>query len=285
MGRATLFLLCLTLYLILGMALGYWLAPLSKQVVFSAPIENDKPLLDSQHITFPSFAHLPILPREKPLPFYQKGVKNSFYAKKAPSLKEPRVSFVIIKMGLNRPLMQEIIKKVPTHFTLSFSIDAQELEKQMALARENGFETWLDLPIKDIEKADVGSYALSNGSETFYNMKMLENLWALPVPTVGWVANNFISDSLQAFFENTTYVLAAQKPCSSCLSGFSVEKDISITALTTLLEQVREKAIQSGQAILFIPPEKPILATVVRFVNQHKELNYVPLSNQNGGLQ
>lgn len=285
MGRATLFLLCLTLYLILGMALGYWLAPLSKQVVFSAPIENEKPLLDSQHITFPSFAHLPILPREKPLPFYQKGVKNSFYAKKAPSLKEPRVSFVIIKMGLNRPLMQEIIKKVPTHFTLSFSIDAQELEKQMALARENGFETWLDLPIKDIEKNDAGSYALSNGDETFYNMKMLDVLWALPLPIVGWTTTGFISQSLQAFFKNASYLLASGVSCPICLTGNSVDKDISAFDLADTLERLKKQAEQTGQAILFIPPEKPVLAGVIQFVNRHPTLNYVPLSNQQGGVK
>lgn len=283
MGRI-LFIVCFLLYLTLGIAIGYWYAPTPKQVVLTTPVlTHDVEKFETQ--SFPAFNQLPISVKDKPLPLYQAGKPNIFYAKRASDLRTPRISFVIINLGLNPALTNEIIQKIPPHFTLSFSPDALQLTAQINQARQNGFETWLDLPIKEKEKNDAGSYALSNGDETFYNMKMLDVLWALPLPIVGWTTTGFISQSLQAFFKNASYLLASGVSCPICLTGNSVDKDISAFDLADTLEHLKKQAEQTGQAILFIPPEKPVLAGVIQFVNQHPTLNYVPLSNQQGGVK
>ena len=286
MKRLILFIICFILYLILGIGVGYWYAPTPKRVVLSVPVIGDNTAEPKKNFSFPAFNQLPDWPtRDKPLAHYQAGRPNAIYAKRAPSLQAPRISFVILQTGLDTLLTSQMMQKIPPFFTLSFSVDAAQLAEQINQARQNGFETWLDLPMKDEKTNDPGSYALSNGDETFYNMKMLDSLWALPVPIVGWVTTGSVSKSLQAFFKNTSYALASGEACSFCLTGTSIDKDISAFDLKNTLERLIKQAEQSGQAIVFVPPEKPILAAVVHFVNQHPELNYVPLSNQQGGFK
>jgi polysaccharide deacetylase 2 family uncharacterized protein YibQ len=78
-------------------------------------------------------------------------------------LKRPLVAIVITDLGLNSLLTEDTLK-LPHAFTLSFSPYASDARKWATKAREDGFETLVDLPMQTVDYlrtgADPGQYGL-----------------------------------------------------------------------------------------------------------------------------
>lgn len=266
--KLIIFLLCLILYLTLAIGFGYFYMPATKRVAYSVSLDgNDSPLVPMAH--FDSFAQLPPQPKG--------AVKSQTQTTK------PQISFVITGVGLDRENTAALLQKAPNSISLSFHPDSVKLTEQITAARKNGFDIWLDLPIQDEKQTDAGSHALSNDDRAFYNMKMLDNLWALPVKAMGWVSMYPPSDSLQAFFKNSDYLLASTQPCPICINGQALDIDIGADELKKILDSMLESSTQ--KQIYFIAFQKSVVATVIQFITQHPEFNFVPLSKQVKGLK
>ncbi len=156
----------------------------------------------------PQQAALPkvVAPDHNSLPQWQRNRQNidRRWLKDAEGKPKPRIAFVLSELGLAPIAAEEIIKKLPPGITLSFSPYAKprSLEYLSALARANGHEVMLDLPLEPIDfpQRDPGPKALLTALEPKENLDRLA--WSLNRTTgyVGvaiWMGSRFVGSPRQ----------------------------------------------------------------------------------------
>lgn len=89
----------------------------------------------------------------------------------------PRIAVVMAGLGLSAAATEAAIKQLPPTVTLSFSPYARLLNQWIALARVNGHEVMLDLPMEPVTDDDPGPHALMTVLDRAQNLKRLE--WLL----------------------------------------------------------------------------------------------------------
>lgn len=145
-------------------------------------------------------------PDHNSLPQWQRNRQNidRRWLKDAEGNPKPRIAFVLSELGLAPTAAEEIIKKLPPGITLSFSPYAKprSLEYLSALARANGHEVMLDLPLEPIDfpQRDPGPKALLTALEPEENLDRLA--WSLNRTTgyVGvavWMGSRFVGSPRQ----------------------------------------------------------------------------------------
>ncbi len=145
-------------------------------------------------------------PDHNSLPQWQRNRQNidRRWLKDAEGKPKPRIAFVLSELGLAPIAAEEIIKKLPPGITLSFSPYAKprSLEYLSALARANGHEVMLDLPLEPIDfpQRDPGPKALLTALEPKENLDRLA--WSLNRATgyVGvavWMGSRFVGSPRQ----------------------------------------------------------------------------------------
>lgn len=92
---------------------------------------------------------------------------------------QPRIAVVITGLGLSAAATEAAIRQLPAGITLSFSPYARQLNQWIALARVNGHEVMLDLPMEPASYPDddPGPHALLTGLDTDQNLERLD--WVL----------------------------------------------------------------------------------------------------------
>ena len=91
---------------------------------------------------------------------------------------QPRIAVVITGLGLNEKATGLAIRKLPPAFTLSFTPYADDLERWIALARVEGHEVMLDLPMEPIDfpQSDPGPLALMTQAGNKQNLERLNEI-------------------------------------------------------------------------------------------------------------
>ncbi len=91
----------------------------------------------------------------------------------------PRIAVVVTGLGLSKAATEAAIKQLPAFVTLSFSPYARELNEWIALARVNGHEVMLDLPMEPVgfPNLDPGPHTLLTTLEEDENLERLD--WIL----------------------------------------------------------------------------------------------------------
>lgn len=89
----------------------------------------------------------------------------------------PRIAVVMAGLGLSAAATEAAIKQLPPTVTLSFSPYARLLNQWIALARVNGHEVMLDLPMEPVTDDDPGPHALMTVLDKAQNLKRLD--WLL----------------------------------------------------------------------------------------------------------
>jgi hypothetical protein len=156
----------------------------------------------TQQIALPTVA----APDHDSLPLWQRNrqVVDTRWLKDSEGKPKPRIAFILSELGHARTAAEEIIKKLPPAITLSFSpyANPRSLEYLIALARSNGHEVMLDLPLEpsDFPQRDPGPKALLAALEPRENMERLD--WSLDRATgyVGvavWMGSRFVSSPRQ----------------------------------------------------------------------------------------
>jgi len=139
---------------------------ISKEGLAPAPLEAISAQTDSGLV--PMVGHDGTLPWK----YYARPYKGD--------TKRPVVAVVITRLGLSKPQTDEALK-LPHMFTLSFSPYASDARKWAKTAREEGFETLVDLPMQSadylITGADPGAYGLLVDATPNENSTRLR--WAL----------------------------------------------------------------------------------------------------------
>ncbi len=92
---------------------------------------------------------------------------------------KPAISVVVSGLGLNRTVTKDAIEKLPAEITLSFVPYARDLQYWIDLARANGHEVLIELPMEpyDYPNNDTGPYTLLTTSSADENTRRLN--WLL----------------------------------------------------------------------------------------------------------
>lgn len=104
-----------------------------------------------------------------PLPVIASDGRTAFSAYSRPFSPDgrPRVALIVGGLGLNTPATRAAIEALPPEVTLSFSAYAEGLQGWIDLARADGHEVLLELPMEpeDYPQNDTGPYTLLAGSD------------------------------------------------------------------------------------------------------------------------
>ena len=104
-----------------------------------------------------------------PLPVIASDGRTAFSAYARPFTPDgrPRVALIVGGLGLNTPATRAAIEALPPEVTLSFSAYAEGLQGWIDLARADGHEVLLELPMEpeDYPQNDTGPYTLLAGSD------------------------------------------------------------------------------------------------------------------------
>jgi len=104
-----------------------------------------------------------------PLPVIASDGRTAFSAYARPFSPDgrPRVALIVGGLGLNTPATRAAIEALPPEVTLSFSAYAEGLQGWIDLARADGHEVLLELPMEpeDYPQNDTGPYTLLAGSD------------------------------------------------------------------------------------------------------------------------
>lgn len=239
-----------------------------------------------------------VAPDHDSLPLWQRNRQriDRRWLKDSAGNPKPRIAFILSELGLAPKAAEEIIKKLPPAITLSFSPYAkpQTLEYLSALARSNGHEVMLDLPLEPIDfpQRDPGPKALLTALEPEENLERLG--WSLGRSTgyVGvavWMGSRFVGSPRQMQplmeaiqTEGLVYLDNAERE-DSLGPGLASELGIptvtshryvdvplaSRDAIDARLAQVERIALQFGSAVAM---GRPFPVTVERLAEWSAEI-------------
>ena len=117
-----------------------------------------------------------------PLPIIARDGRTPFgaYARPFQSNGKPRIALVVGALGLNGAATRAAIERLPPEVTLSFTPYADGLQSWIDLARANGHEVMVELPMEplDYPANDPGPYTLMASASPGDTAKKLEYLLA-----------------------------------------------------------------------------------------------------------
>ncbi|MHB8285290.1 MAG: divergent polysaccharide deacetylase family protein [Caulobacteraceae bacterium] len=128
---------------------------------------------------------LPIIAKDGRTPF---GV----YARPFKDNGKPKVALIIGGLGLNAAATKSAIERLPPEVTLSFVPYAEGLQGWIDMARANGHEVMLELPMEplDYPSNDPGPYTLMANGNPGETVKRLE--WLLSRATGYFAVTNYL---------------------------------------------------------------------------------------------
>jgi polysaccharide deacetylase 2 family uncharacterized protein YibQ len=128
---------------------------------------------------------LPIIAKDGRTPF-------QVYARPFKDNGKPKVALVIGGLGLNAASTKAAIERLPPEITLSFVPYAEGLQGWIDMARANGHEVMLELPMEplDYPSNDPGPYTLMAGANAGETVKRLE--WLLSRASGYFAVTNYL---------------------------------------------------------------------------------------------
>lgn len=220
-----------------------------------------------------------------PLPVIASDGRTPFQAYARPFTPDgrPRVALIIGGLGLNGPATRAAIESLPAEVTLSFSAYADGLQGWIDLARADGHEVLLELPMEpsDYPDNDTGPYTLLAGADVDELDRRLD--WLLGRATGYYGVSNYFG---AAFFASDASVTPFMQRLRSRGLAFVddgqarnrqgayarasanrvIDEDPSPAAILTSLNGLEAAARSNGQAMgtgLLFPST---VATAVRWV-------------------
>jgi len=129
-----------------------------------------------------------------PLPVIAGDGRSSFqaYARPFASNGQPRVALIVGGLGLNPAATKAAIERLPPEITLSFVPYSQGLQGWIDLARANGHEVMLEIPMEptDYPDNDPGPYTLLSSANAQDTTKRVE--WLLSRATGYFGVTNYL---------------------------------------------------------------------------------------------
>jgi len=203
------------------------------------------------------------------LPVIGKDGKTPFqaYARPFKDTGKPRIGLVIGGLGLNAAATRAAIERLPPEVTLSFVPYAEGLQGWIDLARADGHEVMLEIPMEplDYPNNDPGPYTLMAAARPEETVKRLE--WLLSRATGYFAVTNYLggrfltSDSGMGAFTGALKArglgfiddgTAARRPAPGLPRASAdavVDEQLSAEAVDRQLLALEAAALQRGQAM------------------------------------
>lgn len=167
------------------------------------------------------------------------------------SKRGPRVAIVLTGLGLSAAATEAAIKQLPPEITLSFSPYARLLNQWIALARANGHEVMLDLPMEPLTfpEDDPGPHALLTVLDEEQNEKRLDWLLRRGSSYVG--VSVVMGSRFTASAEHMKPILDSLKERGLLLLDNRSSEESAAPALAAELELplvVNDRTLDSAQA-------------------------------------
>ena len=183
------------------------LAPLSGEAVITLPqgatmgagTPGARPAAATPRTVGPPLPAAPIAGLSAPgpggvLPVIGKDGKTPFqaYARPFKDTGKPRIALVVGGLGLNAAATRTAIERLPPEVTLSFVPYAEGLQGWVDLARADGHEVMLEIPMEplDYPNNDPGPYTLMASARGEETVKRLE--WLLARATGYFAVTNYL---------------------------------------------------------------------------------------------
>jgi len=214
-----------------------------------------------------------------------------------------KVAVVIKGMGKNNINADLIIHRMPENVSLSFSPYAFEVEDLIKLARENGFETYLDivLPSRNYLLEDSGQFALDFSNDIAENVNILNNMLAMNVAVGGFVLQDGIDDD--EYNDQFIAIMEMLKKRGLLLLDATHKENISVTNVNGLdrvradiiidkdfdksliekqLQKAEQIAYRNGSVVIVIEPKPVVVLAVADWLNTFsQQLSYEEMKAQN----
>ena len=203
------------------------------------------------------------------LPIIAKDGRTAFgaYARPFQSNGKPRIALVVGGLGLNGAATRAAIEKLPPEVTLSFVPYADGLQGWIDLARANGHEVMLEVPMEplDYPANDPGPYTLMTAAQPAETIKRLE--WLLARTTGYFAVTNYLggrfvtsdgamntlAGALKArglgFLDDGSAGSKAHGAIPRGSADSVVDEQLSADAIDGALRGLEAKALQRGQAL------------------------------------
>ena len=204
-----------------------------------------------------------------PLPVIAKDGRTAFqaYARPFASNGKPRIAMIVGGLGLNAAATRAAIEKLPPEVTLSFVPYADGLQSWVDLARANGHEVVLELPMEplDYPNNDPGQYTLMANAPPAETQKRLE--WLLARATGYFAATNYMggrfvgSDAAMnllvgalrarglAFLDDGSAAHRAMGQAPRASADAVIDEQLSADAIDGQLLKLEAQALAHGQAL------------------------------------
>lgn len=159
----------------------------------------------------------------------------------------PQLALVVAGLGLNPDLTRRAIEELPAEFSLAFAPYAEDLEYWTDLARRDGHEVVLELPMEGYGDSEttVGAAGLLSSRSAPENLQRLD--WLLSRTKGYFAATNYRGAKLSSDAKAMTPVLARLKEAGVAYidDTGAVEGQTAAAGLRVL---TAEKVIASGAA-------------------------------------
>ncbi len=203
---------------------------------------------------------LPVIARDGRTPFQA-------YARPFQSNGKPKIAMVVEGLGLNGAATRAAIEKLPPEVTLSFVPYADGLQGWMDLARANGHEVVLELPMEplDYPANDPGPSTLMANAPAGETVKRLE--WLLSRATGYFATTNYLggrfvtSDNAMGvlmgalkgrglgFLDDGSAIRRGMGGAPRASADAIIDEQLSAESIDQQLLKLEAQALQHGQAL------------------------------------
>jgi polysaccharide deacetylase 2 family uncharacterized protein YibQ len=203
---------------------------------------------------------LPIIGKDGRTPF-------AAYARPFQPNGKPKIALVVGGLGLNGAATRAAIEKLPPDVTLSFVPYADGLQGWIDLARANGHEVMLEIPMEplDYPANDPGPYTLMTAAQPAETIKRLE--WLLARTTGYFAVTNYLggrfvtSDAAMntlagalrtrglGLLDDGSAISKAHGAVPRGSADAVVDETLSADAIDAALHGLEARALQKGQAL------------------------------------
>lgn len=214
-----------------------------------------------------------------------------------------RVAVVIANLGANPTHARLINKGLPAEVSFSFSPYAPVLEKQLAEARTEGHETYMDflLPSEDYLKSDSGPLSMSLTASLDENRSRLEKVIGAKVPSGGIIVRSGVADESNAeqlatlmqelknrgllVIDSVNHDGLAQLKIDRLVrakADIVIENDYSRQSTEEKLQQAEQIARDKGRVIIVTEPKPVVVLALSEWIKSFSpQLSYEEMKEKN----
>ncbi len=243
------------------------------------------------------FSKTPIKQQTLARPLSQE-TKATFLYRKPFSIQpgKSKIALIISNLGIDEEVLNKAMATLPENVTLSFSTYAPDLKEKIKAARQEGFETMLNIPIetKNFPKHDPGNNAFYTFASDKENIDVLKNIFDKDIPFIGFLSPRLSQLEATPFFQQLIqneilskgliYVGTTSFNFSSKQAftiDLSIVNNLYPEALHVFFNEAIAIAKDKGKAILVFSPLPIVFDEIANWIaqNQDEAIQFVPMGS------